>query len=190
MLRDFIGYYMKSKEFDPKTLERVLGQEKEYGAEYVMATVSDESREFYLKARGVAGEAHRAKAFLRFEVCGDVLVAKADFENNINEMVLEHFMRRFPKKKVVLITREGAFVGKGGTMAIETAEKYLSLASSAKQDRDIEWETFYDSQYIETRRNRKLAMKNVPKKLWKKYGLMEGEKIDRGIPGMSLANFM
>lgn len=182
--------YRRHKEFNPSIAERVVDQAREKGIGYVLSTVSDEARELYLGSRAVASECHRAKGFLRFSVCGGLLVAKAEFEHNTIDIVLKHFMLRFPRGKVVIISDGKAHVGEGGRVREESPKGYITSLKRPKTGDEAEWGRFYNSQYIEARRNRRLAMRAVPKKFWKRFGIKEGAKIDKGMPSVTLGDFM
>ncbi len=185
-----IAYYKRHKEFDSGLVSKVLKQADEHGAEYVISNISDESRELYTKSREVGCESHRAQGFLRFSEAGEALIAKAEFEHDIIDIVLDHFMKRFPRKKLVIISRGKAYVGERGLVVIEDPFKYNFGDVSIKRAADLDWQAYYDSQYIEARRNRKLAMSHVPKKIWKKFGIAEGNKIDKGIIACKLTSFI
>jgi probable DNA metabolism protein len=185
-----IDNYRRHKDFNPAIVERVIKQARERGMAYVISTVSDEARALYLGSRDVAGECHRAQGFLRFNVHGNLLVARAEFEHNVVDLILKHFMVRFPKKKVVIICGGLAFVGDGDHIKRENPKSYTTFLNEAQHEEDVEWNAFYNSQYIDARRNRRLAMRSVPKKLWKRFGIKEGVKIDKGIPSVTLEDFM
>jgi probable DNA metabolism protein len=181
--------YKRSKDFNPRLLEKVLKQVDEFGVDYVLSVVSDEAREFYKGARASGRESHQSQAFLRFKEHDNMLIAKAEFENDIVDIVLDHFMHRFPTKKVVIICNNTAYVGENYTITEESPEIYTTFLTKEKAKKDELWETFYNSQYIEARRNRKLAMKSLPKKYWKRFGIEEASKIDKGIPTTTLLDY-
>jgi len=186
--------YRRHKDFDPALLGKVLKQAEEKGAGYVTATISDEARKVYRCASAVGCESHLATGYLRFkELVENELVARADFEHDVVDIVLSHFMRRFPMKKVVIISNDVAYAGQNNRIFKEPASMYAEVSGQTDQKpagADAEWITYYDSQYIEARRNRKLAMRHIPKKLWKKFGLEEASKIDKGILGNTLSDFL
>jgi probable DNA metabolism protein len=183
-------FYKKSQGFNPNLLNKVLAQAEEKGMQYILSNISDEAKKFYKGARAAMCECHQAKGFLRFQEHGDLLIAKAEFEHNIIDSLMRHFMDRFPMKKVVILSDGKAHVGEDSELREEVIGKYLPLMVSEKKEKDELWETFYDSQYIESRRNRKLAMKSVPKKYWKQFDMPEALKIDKGIPQVTLASFI
>ncbi|MFQ6089467.1 MAG: DUF4130 domain-containing protein [Candidatus Methanofastidiosia archaeon] len=166
-------------------IRRVLKQAEENGLEYVLSNISKEARELYRRYRAVQGEVHKAHGFLRFEVYGDVYITKARFEHRVEDMVLSLFMRKYPEKFVVLISKK-AWVGFGGEIRVfESVDLRKSRAA-----RDELWEAYYNSAYIEKRRNRKHAMHAVPKKFWRRFGMAEGLKIDKGIQKGTLEEWL
>jgi len=185
-----IGNYRRHNEFKKALLDKVMAQSKEKGIEYVLSNISDEARELYKRSREVMCEAHYAISYLRFKEDNGTLIAKADFDHAIERQVLLHFIRRFPKKKIVIISKSKAYVSEGLSMRIEDTKKYQPPKDIEIKEKDELWETFYNSQYIPARRNRKLAMSHIPKKLWKKFGITEGKKIDHNIPNADLTYFM
>jgi probable DNA metabolism protein len=182
--------YKRHKDYNPRTLEKVLEQVDGKGVSYVLSAVSDEAREVHLKSRQVGCECHRAVSYLRFQESGDCLVTKAEFEHDIIEGVMNHFTKRFPRNKIVIIQEGVAYVGFGDKIIQEDPSTYLKTYKKQKPESDELWNRFYDSQYIPARRNRKLAMKAVPKKLWKRFDIPEGEKIDKGIEAVTLLEYI
>jgi probable DNA metabolism protein len=184
-----LEFYKRSRHFKPRVAERVLAQAKDKGIEYVLSNVSSEARELYKGSREAICESHRAKGFLRFNEAGGILVAKAEFEHDIIECLLRHFMGRFPQKRIVIISNGEANIGENGEISKGPANEYLSSVYN-KEANDELWDAFYKSQYIEPRRNRKLAMKAVPKKYWKRFGIREAVSIDKGIFEKTLFDFI
>jgi probable DNA metabolism protein len=189
-LENRVFFYRLHKAYNPKIESVVRYQADAYGVSYVISTVSKESRELYKKSRQVSSEIHRYISFMRLIRSGDKLVGKAEFEHNTEELVLAHFKKRFPQKKIVLLSGAYAFVTECGGIKKESAMGYLKLFEKEYRGDDSIWQTFYDSQYIEARRNRKLALRCIPKKLWKSLSISEAYKLDRGIEGMNLTDFI
>jgi len=185
-----VAYYRRHKEFNPRLVEDVAEQAREHGFEYIVSCVSEEAKELHYKSRAVGCEIHRAHSFLRFQEKGDALVAKGDFEHDIVDLVLDHFMMRFPRKKIVLLTDGKAYVGERRIVSLDDPAKYALERTSQSRLAEPDWEAYYDSQYIEARRNRKLAMRHVPKKLWKQFGMKEGVKLDQGLITAKLSSFI
>ena len=92
----------------------------------------------------------------------------------IADLAVWHFVRRFPEYTIVIIAPEGAAVVREGRFRWESPAQYEEFL---KEDTfDAWWQAFYKSQYISERRNRRLAMKGVPKKYWAL--VTEGQAID------------
>lgn len=79
----------------------------------------------------------------------------------------------------------------------ESREIYMRARSvwrtSAKKVapmRDDLWEVYYDSCFIEARKNRRLAMQRLPKKMWKNMDGREREKMKRGIQKQKLDDWV
>jgi len=184
-----ISNYRRHKKFNPKLVEKVLEQVEEHESEYVVSNVSKEARELFKRSREVGWESRYAIQYLRFKEGDDFLVSEAEFEHDVIDLILPHFMDRFPSKKIVIVSAGKAHVGKHGEIWTEDTKKY-SKALAKQNEPEEDWERFYNSQYLEARRNRRLAMKAVPKKLWKKFNISEGVKIDKGIEAVTLQDYI
>ena len=167
---------------------KALDQAVNVGFEYVMSKVSKEAKEFRSMANQVKGEIHRAQAFIRFEPDDEkkVMIGRAKFENDIADLVLMRLAKRYPGYKIVLLSDSEAFVYEDSKIYLDETGKY-GFTAERKKDFDEFWEMYYNGQYIESRRNRRLAISKLPKKYWE--WVSEGEKIEKGIPKTTLENF-
>lgn len=170
------------------TIFRALSQAMSVGFEYVMSKVSREAKDFRSMAGRVKMEIHRAIAFIRFELDErkKVMVGKAKFEHDIADLVLIRFAKRYPGYKIVLLSDDKAFVYEDSKIYLDETSRY-GLVAEKKRDFDEFWEMYYDGQYIESRRNKRLGLSRLPKKYWE--WVCEGEKIEKGIPKTTLENF-
>ncbi|MCL4439507.1 MAG: DUF4130 domain-containing protein [Eubacteriales bacterium] len=155
----------------------VIGQALERGPNFVLSRVSREARNMFNRARRVCVEIQRAYGFVRLipvdGVSGPIMVGRAEFENDIADIVVRYFTRRHPKQAVYLIVGNSAYHFENGAMAITDV---FSLPFSLPEDGFTElWEAYYDSQSIEGRRNPELARKHLPKKYWS--WVPEGKKL-------------
>lgn len=170
---------------------KVLDQALDKGPEYVTAKISKEARELYSRSSKVRTEIRRARDLVRLEPKDDMLVGRGRFEHAVEDLVVLYFSERYPENKLVLVSKGRAFVCSEGELWIESADKYGTPYGKKKGKRDGDfdryWEAYYDSQYITGRRNRKLALRGLPKKYWD--WVEEGWKIDHGIPGVKLEDF-
>lgn len=154
----------------------VLNQALVQGIGVVMGKLTPEAEQFYCRARQVFAECHRVKGFIRFSPLkgnSKVLVGRAEFQHNIADMVLKHFRQRYPEEKVIILRGDKALYLEG-TKVIQKDREKMRLNFDEKEFDDF-WSTFYDSQVIENRLNKKLAKKHIPKKLWS--WVPEGHKL-------------
>gem|GEM_PF-730792 len=166
----------------------VILQALEYGPDYVLSRVSPEARSMFNRSRQVCVEIQRAYGFIRLKpvkdiqgstgitsstgICG-ILVGKAEFRHNVCDLVLRYFSRRHRGCRVYLIEKNLACFLEGSKVSSTDAGK-LPFALPG-DDFDIFWETYYDSQNIEGRKNPALARKHLPKKYWS--WVPEGNKL-------------
>ena len=161
----------------------------ENGPVVVTTASSDIGYQIKRRARAVCGEQHRVISFMRMDVYEDekLLVGRYTPEHHTEDLVLAHFKRRFPDYDPIAITPNATY-----SLSHISEERILAIHKSpTKKEGDDEalelWRTFYDSQYLESRRNRPLAVKCVPKKFW--YLVDESHKLDHGIAGTTLDDF-
>ncbi|MBW3012961.1 DUF4130 domain-containing protein [Candidatus Woesearchaeota archaeon] len=162
----------RHKDFDPKILEELSKQSE---AE-IKSLTTKEARQYYNMRRAVGGCLHKAKAFTRFQINKKgILYAVIDPEHRIEDLLVRWFFYRFPLYTIVIESKRGCFVCEKGRVwkdkrkmneviaDFEQKKEKDPILSELNNDDKI-WNEFYDSQYIEKRRNLKLFLKNVPKK--------------------------
>lgn len=160
---------------------------------------SEVTKRYYGYYREVMSEINRMKAHTRLREGKDALYVEIYPEHLVHDLYLEWAERRSPDRvTVVKCHREYYLVNakyRGYnknivTISDEEAARLTEGASEQKAD-DI-WKTYYDSQFIEGRRNKAFASKMLPKK----YAYLspdvkeERKKIERSIPGTKLDDFM
>jgi probable DNA metabolism protein len=189
-----------------KTLRRCLTE----GAGVVMSQVTPEGREIYKRSRKVKCEYHKACGFLRLNVIGNFLVTEAEFEHDVEDLIVRFWNKRYPEKRVMLFSKSKektlACMGYKGTISLiegeevsllrqnltkETEENSANSTDRNDSDEEIEriYETFYVAQYIPSRKNKRLARRFVPKKFSKRFRMKEGPKIEHGIQKTKLDLF-
>lgn len=129
--------------------------------------------------REVGKEIHKMKGFIRLKHLGKKLkFGYMKPEHKIGEMVTEWFANRFPGIIIVLGNEEESWISIKTEEKFET-EKSGSLESTVeklsdhldvKEKVDFEnlWEKYYESQYSDERKNKKLFKKNMPEKFRKR----------------------
>jgi probable DNA metabolism protein len=157
---------------------KAIGQGLDKGYAYVVNRASREARLFHERAHQVRLAWHKSLGLMRFAMVEKggtkALIAKCPVPYRIADLAIWHFVHRFPDFAIVIVAPEGAAVVEDGAFRWEDPSPYESYL---KEDNfDALWQTFYKSQYIPERRNRRLAMRGVPKKYW--AWVTEGQAID------------
>ncbi|MFX0163570.1 MAG: DUF4130 domain-containing protein [Candidatus Hodarchaeota archaeon] len=189
---------------------KVLKQCLVEGLDIVLSQVTWEGREIYKRVRRVQCECHKGRGFLRLKVVGRFLVGEAEFEHEVEDLVVKFWSERYPRKIVVLFSKGKrepmAYIGSKGDVYLvkgenvnslrnlikETGDKVINTDDSIEKNKEIEkiYETFYDVHYIPSRRNKKLASQFIPKKFAKQFKMKEGIKIECGIQKTKLDLFL
>lgn len=156
---------------------KVMSQALEFGPDFVLSRVSKEARSMFNRARRVTMEVHRAFGFVRLiPVEGSkqpVMVAFVNFEHRIHDIVLRYFSNRQKNTVIYLIDGEKAYFINGNKPRSTSLDRLpFSLPDNTFQDY---WDAYYDSQFIEGRKNPALAKKHIPQKLWS--WVQEGDKL-------------
>ncbi|SHK00772.1 probable DNA metabolism protein [Anaerobranca californiensis DSM 14826] len=123
----------------------------------------------------VAREIHKMVGFIRFvPIEKDFLIGTALLEHQTADLILINFRKRYPSYSLGLVLQDKALVlNKDNTFSVEDGKKYLEKIT--KDQFHKVWKEYYNSQYIEERKNIKYVQKNIPKKYW--HWLTEGEII-------------
>ncbi|MBU7006840.1 DUF4130 domain-containing protein [Phosphitispora fastidiosa] len=194
------GVFYASRYHSPdryRLISKVLLQALEYDLDYVLGRVSKDARSMFNRSRRVCMEAHRANGFIRLSPVenanGRFMVGKADFQHDISDLVLRYFARRHRGWKIYLITGNRINANTEQTALTEqmtpTEQTACYLENSVVKttspanlpfdlpgdEFDLLWETYYESQYIEGRKNLALARKHLPQKYWS--WVPEGNKL-------------
>ncbi len=177
-LEKMLYYTLRFNAVDAESLTRqVIVQALDVGIGVVLGKLTPVAGEAYHRARQVWAETHRVKGFARFWPTREVnhtLVGKAEFHHHIEDLVLTYFQKRYTGERIYLLK---------GTMACYLSpDKSVAWVPWDSLGLTIDegefarlWETYYDSQTIHERTNKKLARKHIPKKLWS--WVPEGEKL-------------
>ncbi len=149
------------------------------GESEIESVSTKEARTVYNWNRQVAGCYQRSRAFSRLKISKHGIVyGRIDPEHYVEDMVAEWFLSRFPLFTVMIESRRGTFVISGKhplKKYVDSIEKLLPefeakmpinslLEGLMDFNEDSFWETYYDSQFIETRKNKRYFLHNIPKK--------------------------
>jgi probable DNA metabolism protein len=167
-------------------IDQAIAQAKDHGISYVLCKISPEAKKFYSLAAAVAREKHRAISFLRLQpvtlTLGEekqqqVLYGEFELEHQTAELVMLHFMKRFPRYGIMIIFGKEAYLGYRGEIRQEQIERSAIILPAVKDDFERYWLAFYRSQYIPERKNLRYLKRMLPKKYWgwvtelKEFGL-------------------
>lgn len=136
-----------------------------YGHDYCLCGISDVAKIFIGRARSVSREVHKMLGFIRFQPGPDnLLIAKPQLFHNTADLILKQFATRYPQTKLVFLLPDKALVLEDGHIQTVPAENYAAYTEA--DEFTLAWETYYQSQYIATRKNMTLAQRVIPKKYW------------------------
>lgn len=137
-----------------------------HGPAYTLCGIGAASRLLLSRTKAVSHEVHRMLGFIRFQPIPDTLtlVAKPKLFHDTADLILRQFAPRYPQHTLILIEHDHALKLTKGTLQREAAADYLCYTTG--DDFTQAWETYYQSQYIATRKNDRLASKVIPKRYW------------------------
>jgi probable DNA metabolism protein len=135
------------------------------GIEYCLQGASIQSKKLNSLCREVSHEVYRMIGFIRFKPAGDMcLVARPLLYHDTVDLILREFQGRYPNHRVVILSDKGSKAMENGRIFDVLDEDYEKFL---KDDiYDTVWEEYYKSQYIEPRKNMRLAAAKIPKKYW------------------------
>lgn len=118
----------------------------------------------------VSGEAHAYKGLLRFrEVQEGFLLAEFEPENEILEIITNHFIKRMPNEKFIICNRRSnrcSVYFEKECKFFDVLDLNICEAADERVYREA-WKLFYSTVVIKERENKKLMQSNMPKKRWK-----------------------
>lgn len=169
-LKRYVFFALLHKNKDKYTLlDKVIEQAKEKGMRYVLCKVSAEAKKFRDYARQVATERHQAIAFIRLKPIDQHRVLFGEFEirHNTAEIIMLHFMERFPQNSIMLVFGEDVYIGRGREIFREKIDRKRIALPQQKDEFERFWLTFYKTQFIPERRNLRYLKRMIPKKYWR-----------------------
>ena len=122
---------------------------------------------FRRRSREVGNEIHRLLGLIRFQETADGdLVAKPQLAHQTADLLLRKFQLRYPNRRLLFILPQGALCCRQGQLSFCALQDLPSTMLNPTDDFTNLWETYYRSQYIEARKNIRLASRFIPKKYW------------------------
>ncbi len=177
-----IEAFRRHVKFDARLVEKVLQQDEGL----VAAKATCEARKLYNLSREVLGDAHRLRSFLRLKVSKHgILYAGIKTDHDIEDIIVAHFVRRFPGFVIVIESQKGSFIGSRQLKEVlfvatnlddilKKLEETLPVVESLEEFEVFDermWETFYKSQNMKERKNMRLFLRNIPKRFHDQEGL-------------------
>jgi probable DNA metabolism protein len=169
IFRHKVAYALLHK--DPNkyvVIDKVIAQAKEKGISYVLCKVSNEARQFMKLARAVSAEKYRATAFMRLQPINQhkVLYGEFQIEHQTAELIMLHFMKRFPRYNIMIVFNDEVFIGRDKEIFRQKVNRQKIKLPKEKDEFEHYWLAFYRSQYIPERRNIKYLKRMIPQKYW------------------------
>lgn len=164
-LKQLIQLNLRHQPPDFPLILTVITEALQYGPQYCLQCLSPAARKFANRARAVQHEVHRMLGFIRFTPMNEkTLIAEPKLYHNTADLILRRFQGRYPDYKLVLILDNYAISIFQHQLKKEDAHPYLPYLNDDKTEEL--WRQYYQSQYIETRKNITLAQQHLPQKYW------------------------
>lgn len=150
-------------------IDQAIEQVKAKGVSYVLCKVSDEARKFMKLAREVGAEKYRATAFMRLQPIDqqNVLFGEFEIEHQTAELIMLHFMRRFPRYNIMIVFGSEVYIGRDNEIFREKIDRKKVVLPKQTDEYEKYWLAFYRSQFIPERKNLRYLKRMIPKKYWK-----------------------
>jgi probable DNA metabolism protein len=143
----------------------------------IKSCATKEARELYLMEKEIINELHRYKGFLRLNISPNgILYGSIDTKNNIIDLLLLHFHKRFPNAYILLEWKDNCYgidsfgeyeffiMGINESLKI-LEEKYpINELFLELSQEGLYWDEYFNSQNISLRRNTTLLKQKMPKK--------------------------
>jgi probable DNA metabolism protein len=135
------------------------------GIEFCLQGASLHSKKLRSLCSDVNHEVYRMMGFIRFKPAGEkCLVAKPLLFHDTVDLILKEFQSKYPNHRIIIIAGQHTRAIENGRLFDIESEAYKKYL---REDiYDSVWEEYYKSQYIEPRKNIKLAAAKIPKKYW------------------------
>jgi len=200
----YIDMILRHKNADPAQLVRLLVS-CNGSMELLFSKKTRLSRKYYGYMREVTGAYQRMCMLTRPDFVNNILTVEIKSRHDVDDIFCRWLAKKNPDIPVAVIHGSTAWIGNGELIGlkrfVKTTAEYIKERSVSKQDNEnmemieeeIEelWDIYYNSQMIETRRNRTLAKKLQPKgaSTLSKMAKMDRYKVEHGIAHCTLDDF-
>jgi hypothetical protein len=195
----YIKYSLRHRSCAPDELVRLLSSYYPDMAQ-VISHKDCVSKKYFHMFRECMAENERLKAMTRLSPAGvpegSLMYVEISPENDVGDLYMEWVAGRIEDRPTVVKCHKDYFLvnahyrGYKKEITAISAEEAQKMVGKKADDNGI-WETFYDSQFIENRRNPEYAKKKVPEKcsFLSEDLRKERLKIKRGIAKNTLDDF-
>ncbi len=192
----YVTYALRNSKCVPDELVRLLA--KNYpDMRAILAHKDAISKRYYYYHREAMGELERLKAHVRFRPSGDILYAEIAPKHDVADLFIEWARRRNAGHVMVVKCHAEYYIlnaralGYRADVASTTREEAERLVGDIPGTDSEIWDTFYDSQNVESRRNKRYAKARLPDKFSyiSPETRKERKKIEHGIQGNTLDDF-
>ena len=192
----YIAYSLRHRRCVPGELARLLARYYPDVGQ-VLARKDELSLKYFRMHMDVLRETERLKAHTRPQPAGGLMYVEICPEHDVVDLYLEWLARRVSDRASVVKARGSYYLVNANYLGHDRPIKEISpeeakrLTGDGRAEDRLSWELYYDSQMIESRRNKPLAKKMLPAK----YAYispdvqLERHKIEHGIPRHSLDDF-
>lgn len=171
-------YLSSNKEKENIILKYVIDGFR-YGKSVDKYKTIDSVRKMYEISKYVSNEAHKLKGFIRFkELKNKVLYAEIGPNNNVLEIVSQHFKKRLSNESWIIRDDKRnimSIYNKGNLMILDSQELDFNNLKTSENEEEIKtlWKQFIKNVTIKERTNLKCQMNFMPKRYWKYICEME-----------------
>ena len=196
-LGSYITYALRNNQCIPDELVRLVSRHYPNNFMAILAHKDSTAKKYYRLQRETAGELERIKSYCRFRLSGDMLYVDVCPKHDIKDLFMEWAMRR-NGDRIIVVKCHGEYyilnaraLGYKAEIANVTKEEAERLLGDIPETDSEIWDTFYDSQNVESRRNKRYAKARLPKKFSyiSPEIRKERKKIEHGIPSNTLDDF-
>jgi hypothetical protein len=195
-LGSFIMYSLRNTKCVPDELVLLLA--KYYPKLTIVQAHKDTvTKKYFHLYRETMGELERIRSYCRFRPAGDILYVEICPENDIKDLFMEWAARRYNDRQVIVKCHGEYYLlnarskGYDKDIAEVSEDEAKSMLGNLEETDDKLWDTFYDSQNVESRRNKRYAKCKVPEKFSHVSPEIrkERKKIEHGIQKDKLDDF-
>ncbi|WP_370574930.1 DUF4130 domain-containing protein [Methanomethylovorans sp.] len=191
----FIDLVLRHAHCDPSELVRTLSLSEDVPS--LLSGKTQLQKRCYRCMRDVNLSYHRLCMFVRPAFVRGILTADIKPEHRIEDMFCRWLARKNPDLPVAVVHGDKAWIGNGNFVGLDrsivVASSFLGNLAAMNASDEVEelWDVYYDSQMIDSRRNRKQATKFQPKAASSvsSMSMKDRYKVERGISPCKLGDF-